>query len=61
MSPYDDTIIIDTDYLINSRNLLRVFDLPSDFVKRKTLTVSPWFLEKFAKRIAFQTVSTSLE
>jgi hypothetical protein len=32
MSPYDDTIIIDTDYLINSRNLLRVFDLPSDFV-----------------------------
>jgi hypothetical protein len=31
MSPYDDTIVIDTDYMVNSSNLNRVFELPTDF------------------------------
>lgn len=31
LSPYDDTIIIDVDYLINSNSLLKLFDLSTDF------------------------------
>ena len=31
MSPYDDTIVIDTDYMVNSSLLNRVFELPTDF------------------------------
>jgi hypothetical protein len=31
LSPYDDTLVLDTDYLINSSRLLEVFGLPGDF------------------------------
>ena len=30
-SPYDETILLDTDYMINSDKLLKTFDLPTDF------------------------------
>jgi hypothetical protein len=30
-SPYDETILLDTDYMINSDKLLRTFELPTDF------------------------------
>ncbi len=30
-SPYDDTLLLDTDYLINSSQLLKLFDLPTNF------------------------------
>lgn len=32
LSPYDETLVIDVDYMINSRTLLKTFELPSDFV-----------------------------
>lgn len=32
LSPYTDTLVLDTDYMINSQRLLNTFDLPSDFV-----------------------------
>lgn len=32
LSPYDETLVLDTDYMVNSQQLLRVFDQPSDFV-----------------------------
>ena len=32
LSPYDETILIDTDYLINSDRLLKIFDLYDDFM-----------------------------
>lgn len=32
VTPYDETLVIDTDYLINSTELSQTFDLPSDFV-----------------------------
>lgn len=32
LSPYDETLVLDTDYMINSNELLKVFDYPSDFV-----------------------------
>jgi hypothetical protein len=30
-SPYDETILLDTDYMVNSDKLLTTFDLPTDF------------------------------
>lgn len=38
LSPYDETILLDTDYLINSQTLLKTFDLPSDIVCHKNTT-----------------------
>lgn len=32
LSPYDDTIVLDTDYLINSNRLLQLFEYPVDFM-----------------------------
>jgi len=31
LSPYDDTILLDTDYMVNSDKLLKTFDMPTDF------------------------------
>lgn len=36
ISPYDETLVLDTDYLVNSDNLLRTFDYESDFVCHNT-------------------------
>lgn len=36
LSPYDETIVLDTDYLINSDKLLKTFDIGNDFVCHKT-------------------------
>lgn len=30
-SPYDETILLDSDYMVNSQTLLKTFDLPTDF------------------------------
>lgn len=30
-SPYEETILLDTDYMVNSNKLLTLFDLPTDF------------------------------
>lgn len=32
LSPYEHTLLLDTDYMINSRRLLTLFDMPSDFL-----------------------------
>jgi hypothetical protein len=31
LTPYNETLLIDTDYLVNSNKLLKTFDLPTDF------------------------------
>jgi len=31
LSPYDETILLDTDYMVNSNKLLKTFDLSEDF------------------------------
>lgn len=36
LSPYDETLVLDTDYLINSDMLLKPFDLYDDFMCHKT-------------------------
>jgi hypothetical protein len=32
LTPYDDTIVLDTDYVINSAKLLKLFDYDTDFL-----------------------------
>ena len=32
LSPYDETMLLDTDYLINSNQLLKIFDIYDDFM-----------------------------
>jgi hypothetical protein len=32
LTPYDETLVLDTDYMINSARLLETFEQPSDFV-----------------------------
>jgi len=36
ISPYDETLLLDTDYLINSNMLLRLFDMYEDFMCHNT-------------------------
>jgi hypothetical protein len=31
LSPYDETLLLDTDYMVNSSKLLKTFELPTDF------------------------------
>lgn len=31
LSPYDETLLLDTDYMVNSNKLLTTFNLPTDF------------------------------
>jgi hypothetical protein len=35
LSPYDETILLDADYMVNSQTLLKTFDLPTDFACHK--------------------------
>jgi len=32
LSPYDETLVLDSDYVVNSQELLKTMELPSDFV-----------------------------
>lgn len=32
LTPYDETLVLDTDYMVNSARLLETFDQPSDFL-----------------------------
>jgi hypothetical protein len=36
LTPYDDTLVLDTDYMINSSRLLQIFEQPSDFCCYRT-------------------------
>jgi hypothetical protein len=36
-SPYDQTLLLDTDYVINSNKLLKTFDLPTDICAHKSV------------------------
>lgn len=32
LSPYDETLVLDTDYMVNSNQLLKLFDIYDDFI-----------------------------
>jgi hypothetical protein len=36
LSPYDETLLLDTDYMVNGDTLLKTFDLPTDFACHDT-------------------------
>lgn len=38
LSPYEETLVIDADYLVNTRNLLSIFDLKWDYLLSKNYT-----------------------
>lgn len=38
LSPYDETIVLDTDYMVNSNKLLKTFDTYTDFCCHDTTT-----------------------
>jgi hypothetical protein len=38
LTPYDETILLDTDYLVNSNRLIQLFDLYDDFMCVKTVS-----------------------
>lgn len=38
LTPYDETILLDTDYLVNSNRLIQLFDLYDDFMCAKTVS-----------------------
>jgi hypothetical protein len=38
VTPYDETLLLDCDYIVNSNNLLKLWDTPSAFMCHKTRT-----------------------
>jgi hypothetical protein len=36
LSPYDETLVIDVDYVVQDAGLLKIFDLPWDYVLQRT-------------------------
>lgn len=42
LTPYDDTLVIDTDYMVNSRQLLDAFNIDTDFCCHKNIK---WLME----------------
>lgn len=63
-SPYDETILLDTDYMVNSDRLLKTFDLPTDFCCHDTTsflmqpTVSQEVLSSYSFKTLWATVIT---
>lgn len=60
-SPYDETLVLDTDYMINTQQLLHTFDYSSDFVCHKntmTLLCSPpqEYLSRYSAQSLWATV-----
>lgn len=56
-SPYDETILLDTDYLVNSRTLLKLFDLPTEFCfhNRTSFLLQPNAIQEIISPYSFNT------
>ena len=56
LSPYDETLVLDTDYILNSNQLLNLFDHHNDFACHKKIR---WLLEDVEpEMLSKQTVHT---
>lgn len=57
-SPYDETILLDTDYMVNSDTLNRAFDLPTDFCCHDTTSflMQPGVPQEVLSSMSFQTM-----
>lgn len=56
-SSYDETILLDTDYVVNSRTLLKLFDLPTDFCfhNRTSFLMQPNAVQEMVSAYSFDT------
>jgi hypothetical protein len=57
-SPYDETILLDTDYMVNSNTLNRLFELPTDFCCHDTTSflMQPNAVQELLSSMSFQTL-----
>ena len=57
-SPYDETILLDTDYMVNSDKLLTTFDLPTDFCCHDTTSflMHPTAVQEMLSVYSFNTL-----
>jgi hypothetical protein len=57
-SPYDETILLDTDYMVNSNSLLKTFELPTDFCCHDTTSflMQPGVAQEQLSSMSFQTL-----
>ena len=57
-SPYDETILLDTDYMVNSSRLLKTFELPTDFCchHRTSFLMYPDAVQEILSSHSFPTV-----
>lgn len=57
-SPYNETIVLDTDYLVNSNKLLRVFDYYDDFCCHDTTSylMQPNLPQEYLSSYSFKTL-----
>ena len=57
-SPYDETILLDTDYMVNSTRLLKTFELPTDFCchDRTSFLMHPDAVQEVLSSRSFQTL-----
>lgn len=58
ITPYDETILLDTDYLINSKTLLKVFDFYDDFCCHDTTSylLQPDTEQEYLSQQSFKTL-----
>ena len=57
-SPYDETILLDTDYMVNSDKLLKTFELPTDFCCHDTTSflMHPGAVQEMLSVYSFETL-----
>lgn len=57
-SPYDETILLDTDYMVNSNQLLRTFDLPTDICCHDSTSflMQPGVSQELLSSMSFQSL-----
>lgn len=62
LSPYDETIVLDTDYLINTNNLNKIFDLYDDFMVHNTTNflLEPNHVQEQLSKESFPTLWATL-
>lgn len=58
LSPYDETIVLDVDYLINSDKLLKVFDVMDDFTCHENVSflMQPEVEQEYLSRYSHKTL-----
>ncbi len=58
LSPYDETLLIDTDYMVNSNKLLKLFELNTDFCCHDTTSflMHPGVAQEVLSAYSFKTL-----